>query len=110
MDPLYYRKERSRWDPLRKALRNKRLVVALLVLVPLAITVVFGPRGLVQRVRFTHERAVLKEKIREAEAEGRRLRAEVAALIREDVAIEKVARERWGMARPGETVYMVRRK
>ncbi len=51
----------------------------------------------------------LEVKIREAEAETKRLRAESKALDGDLEAIEKVAREKHGMIRDGETVYKVDR-
>ena len=49
------------------------------------------------------------QKVAEAEAEGKRLRAEIKALDGDRKAIEKVAREKHGMIHEGETVYKVKR-
>jgi cell division protein FtsB len=41
----------------------------------------------------------------EAEAEVARLRARVDSLEHDSATIERIAREKWGMIRPGERVY-----
>jgi cell division protein FtsB len=48
--------------------------------------------------------------IRSAEAENKRLQAESKALDGDKKVIEKVAREKYGMVREGETVYKVKKK
>lgn len=111
MDSLFFRKERRAdfRSMLRKALGRPRVVIALVVGTALLMVVLFGSRGVVQRLRLMGEKTALEEKIHAAEAEGRRLQAELKALEGDGKAIEKVAREKWGMIRKGETVYRVRR-
>ena len=113
MDSLFYRKEQKKLSfktALRKLLRNRRLMVALIVGVPLLLFVVFGNRGILQRYRLQQQKAELEAKIREAQAETKELQAESKALDADRKAIEKVAREKYGMVREGETVYRVNRK
>jgi cell division protein FtsB len=113
MDSDFYRKKKKVIDlqsALRKLLRNRRLVLLLLVGTPILLYVVFGPRGVMKRVRLQHQKAQLEEQIREAEAETRKLQAESKALDGDKNAIEKVAREQHGMIREGETVYRVNKK
>jgi len=113
MDNLFYRRKKKAFDIaglVRKLIRNRRLVVALVIGVPLAVYLVFGNRGILQRVRLQQEKTELETKIREAETETRALQAESKALDGDRKAIEKVARERYGMVREGEKVYKVNRK
>ena len=49
----------------------------------------------------------MERKIREADAETKALQAQSKALDGDKKAIEKVARERYGMVRQGEKVYKV---
>jgi cell division protein FtsB len=107
MDDLFYRKKKRRFDPqqILRLFRNKRLVAALAIGLPLIGFVLFGNRGIVQRVRLERQEAELQQKIREAEAETRRLQTELKALEGDPKAIEKAAREKHGMVRDGETVY-----
>jgi cell division protein FtsL len=107
MDDLFYRKKKRRFDPqhLLRLLRNKRLLAVLAIGLPLIGFILFGNRGIVQRIRLERQQAELQQKIREAEAETRRLQTEQKALEGDPKAIEKAAREKHGMVRDGETVY-----
>ncbi len=81
-----------------------------LVLVGLAVLVgwlaFFDSHSLLRRARYHHELSRLTE-------ENERLRVENAALAERvraglsDATVEEVAREQYGMRRPGETVYRV---
>jgi len=108
MENLFYRKKKSPWDlrePLRRLLRNKRLLLVLAVATPLAGYLLFGSRGIIQRVRLEHQKAEMEERVRDAEADADRLKRESKALDNDRAAIERVAREKHGMLRSGETVY-----
>ncbi len=113
MDSLFYRKDQKKFSlkaAVRKLLRNRRLMLALIVAVPLLLFIVFGNRGILQRYHLQQQKTELEAKIREAEAETKELQAESKALDSDKKAIEKVAREKYGMMRQGETVYRVNRK
>jgi cell division protein FtsB len=60
-----------------------------------------------QRRRLERDRAALIEKIRLAEEEQKILRDQSRALDGDKKAIEKVAREKYGMIRRGEKVYKI---
>jgi cell division protein FtsB len=111
-DGVFYRRLDTRGGlgtALKKLLSNRRVVLALVLGVPLALFVVFGNRGVVQRVRLQAQKAELQRKILDAEAEAKRLQQESRALDGDRKTIEKVAREKYGMVREGETVYRVAR-
>ena len=72
--------------------------------------VLFNNRGIIARIRLEHQRQIVIEKVRTAEDETKRLQAYLKALDGDKATIEKVARERYGMARVGETVYKVRKQ
>jgi cell division protein FtsB len=106
----YYRKARPRsgfrsW--LRKLLKNKRVLLALIVAAPLVGYLLFGNHGIVQRFSLQREKKELEVKIRTAEDETKSLQAKSRALDGDKRAIEKVAREKHNMARDGEHVYKV---
>jgi cell division protein FtsB len=109
MDSGYYRKRKSfDWrSALRKLLRNRKLLFGLSLGIPLAGVVLFGNHGLVRRARLLDEKATLQLRILEQEKEIARLGAESRALDGDRKTIERVAREKYGMARAGETVYRV---
>lgn len=71
--------------------------------------VLFNNRGVIARIRLEHERRVMIEKVNAAQEENQRLQAYLKALDGDRKTIEKVAREKYGMARPGETVYKVKK-
>ena len=113
MDSDFYRKKKGGIDlrsAARKLLRNRRLMLLLVVGAPILLYVVFGPRGVMKRVRLQHEKAQLEEQILTEEAGIKKLQAESKALDGDKAAIEKVAREQYGMVRTGETMYKVNRK
>jgi cell division protein FtsB len=113
MDSLFLRKIRKPIDVkglIHRALKNRRTVLALAAGIPVFLFILFGSRGIVQRVRLSGEKAGLERSIAAEEAKQRRLRAEVKALDGDRAAIERVAREKYGMVREGETLYKVRRE
>ena len=85
--------------------RRRRFVVLGLVLVVGWLTF-FDSHSLLRRVSYYRE-------LRGLEVENARLRAENAELQQRldtglsDATVERVAREQYGMRRPGETVYRV---
>jgi cell division protein FtsB len=113
MDNVFYRKMQKGFGLrglLKRLAGNRRMVIALVVGVPILLFVLFGNRGIVQRFRLQSQKAEIEQKVLEAAAENRRLQAESKALDADKKAIEKVAREKYGMIRDGETVYKVRKK
>jgi len=113
MDNLFYRKHERNinvWQLFKKSLKNKRTVVGVVVGLPLTLFLLFGSHGIVQRVKLVRTRADLESKIQQAEEDTRRLQLESKALDGDKKAIEKVAREKYGMIRDGETVYKASKK
>ena len=110
-DEFYRRRQTSRTllGFLRKVLRNKRLLLVTASGALLIGFALFGNRGVLQRIRLEEQKARMEAKIREAEDENRRLQAQSKALDGDKKAIEKVAREDYGMHRKGETVYRVKK-
>lgn len=113
VNDLFYRKDRSKLDVralAKKVLKNKRLVVGIVVGVPILLFLLFGNHGIIQRLKLQGQKADLEMKIQRAEEDGKRLQADSKALDGDKRAIEKVARENYGMHREGETVYKITRK
>lgn len=113
MDNLFYRKDKNGFDLKEKSLKllkNKRFMFRFVLGSSILFYVLLGSHGIVQRIRLQHQKSEMTAKIDEAEAETRRLQAESKALDGNPRAIEKVAREKHGMIREGETVYRVNRK
>jgi cell division protein FtsB len=97
---------RRRFRPRPLTLRRKSLYAAMVAL-PLLAIFTFGNRGLLKRVELEHQAGVLREGLYRERAVGDSLRAEKERIEHDTMAIERLARERYGMVRPGETIYKV---
>lgn len=95
--------------PLKRLLGNRKLLFGLIVGGAVAGYITFGSHGVIQRVRLQRQSAELERKIHEAEEEAKALQNQSKTLDTDKRAIEKVAREKYGMARPGESVYKVKK-
>jgi len=88
--------------------RRAATIASLLALIAFLVGALFGDRGLLQ-LHMQRERAeALAAEIEDLRAENGRLATEIEALKRDPRAIERVAREQLGLARPGETVFLIR--
>lgn len=79
------------------------LGVACLLLI-MIFTAVFGKKGVMDLRRSRRDLAARTQKIRDLEAERDRLTAEIRRLENDPRAVEKEAREKLGLAAPGEKV------
>jgi cell division protein FtsB len=77
-------------------------VVCLLLI--MVFTAVFGKKGVMDLRRSRRELAAQADRIRALEAERDRLTAEIRRLETDPRAVEKAAREKLGLAAPGEKV------
>ena len=83
-----------------------RLVLGLVLLAGAVYFALFGGEYNVLDVqRIRREYAAEQERSRQLEAEIARLRARVDSLESDSATIERIARERWGLIRPGERLY-----
>jgi cell division protein FtsB len=112
MDGQYYRKAKSKIRIpafLRKLAGNKTLLVTILVAAPALSFIMFSNRGVLKRISLASEKEAMQLKVQEAQAEQVRLQRLSKDLDNDPRAIEKVAREKFGMVREGETVYKVKK-
>jgi cell division protein FtsB len=79
------------------------LGVACLLLI-MVFTAVFGKKGVMDLRRSRRELAAQADRIRALESERDRLTAEIRRLETDPRAVEKAAREKLGLAAPGEKV------
>lgn len=77
------------------------IVCLLLIMI---VTALFGKKGVMDLRRARRTLAAREERIRELEAERDRLQAEIRRLESDPRAVEKAAREKLGLAGPGEKV------
>jgi cell division protein FtsB len=113
MDDQFYRTiQPKRWlrDIAHGAAKNKRRTAVLALLVFLALYLLFDNKGLLKRIRLESKRQELIDQVRADSVEAARLRAQIKALEGDQKTVEKIAREKYGMARPGETVYKTKKE
>jgi cell division protein FtsB len=113
MDDQYYRKSPPRSPAaarLKKILRHKRTVLTALIVVPVISFVTFSNKGILKRSTLEADKSAMQLKVQEANREQARLQELSKSLDKDPKAIEKVAREKYGMVRDGETVYKVKKE
>jgi cell division protein FtsB len=101
------RGNRSRGEIERAALFRRRvfLLVSLLGGGYLLLSLFFSDMGLLKHRTMIQVQRRLEEEQETLTDENERLRQEIKALRSDPAAIERAARERLGMSRPGEIVY-----
>jgi cell division protein FtsB len=66
---------------------------------------VFGERGILHMLKLSGQKAVLAQKISEAETQNEELRGEITALRSDRRYIERIARTELGMVRDDELIF-----
>lgn len=90
-------------------LRRKAAALAsIIALIALVVGSLFGDRGMLQLVAQRERAEALQQQIEELRAENVALAADIIALKSDPRAIERLAREELGLARPGETEFVIR--
>ena len=93
----------------QRGLRRKAaLLASVIAIIALVVGSLFGDRGILQLMAQRQRALELAREIEEIRAENVRLAAEIRALRTDPRAIERIAREQLGLARPGETVFLIR--
>jgi cell division protein FtsB len=94
--------------PPRPAFRKKvfLLGIACLFLV-LIVTSLFGKKGVMDLRRARRKLATLETRVRDLESRKAGLEAEIERLEKDPRAVEKPAREKLGLAGPGEKVVVL---
>jgi cell division protein FtsL len=100
------REEIGRSEP-RARIRAWVLGTAI-ALIALAVGSVFGDRGILNLVNKRRQVDALRAELEGLRSENARLTAEIASLRTSPRAIERLAREQLGLARPDETVFLIR--
>src|SRR5258706_15551764 len=90
-------------------LRKKAATLgSLIALIALVVGSFFGDRGILRMVAQRERAESLKREIEQLRTENARLAVEIVALRSDPRAIERLAREELGLARPGETGFLIR--
>jgi len=112
MDSQFYRNlqpERFLKRIATKASKNKRRTILLVLLFFLVLYLLFDNKGIIKRLKLESEHKEWIEKVNADSTETKRLQEQVKALEGDKKTLEKTAREKYGMAREGETVYQVKK-
>ena len=84
---------------------RRRVFAAMIVIAVLAGMFLFSNKGLVRRMQLSAEKQRLEQHLQELQRQQDSLRTLRDQMQNDSFAIEKVAREQYGLIRPGETVY-----
>lgn len=106
----FYRKIKKQVNPENLAetvKENKRAAAIVVAAFLLFLYVMFNNNGIVARIRLEMDKTEALERIRVAEEEQKKLKDQSKALDGDPKAVEKVAREKYGMVRENEKVYKV---
>jgi len=106
----FYRKIKKQVSPENLAetvKENKRTTAIIVGALILFLYVVFNSNGLLKRVNLEIQKKDALERIRIAGEEQKKLKDQSKALDGDPKAVEKVAREKYGMVRENEKVYKV---
>lgn len=96
-----------RTDRSARTARRKKLLIAAGVLLVLyfLVTRVLGEMGVVKYYRMKAQYTALTEEITRLKLENARLTKDVRALRSDPAYVERIARDKLGLARQGEIVY-----
>lgn len=90
-------------------LRRKAATLAsILALIALVVGSLFGDGGMLHLLEQRERSKALRTEVEKLRQENSRLAAEILALRQDPRAVERLAREELGMARPGELVFLIR--
>lgn len=90
--------------------RKAALLFAVMAFLALVVGSLFGDGGLLRLLEERGRTEALGRQLGELRDENSRLAQQIRALRSDPVAIETLAREELGLARPGETVFLIRRE
>jgi cell division protein FtsB len=83
---------------------NKKSILFLIIAIIL-LFLLFNNKGIIQRVHLEMNRKEINRQIQSEEQRQKKYQEEIYLLKNSDDKIEKIARERYNMKKPGETVY-----
>jgi cell division protein FtsB len=92
-----------------EGLRKKATTLfSIIAVIALVVGSLFGDRGILQLLRQRQRTEELARDIERLREENRVLAEDILSLRRDPASIERLAREQLGLARPGETVFLLR--
>jgi len=95
---------------MKKFISNPANLIFSAILLALLLYFMFSEKGLIKRARLEIEIAKLKKEIQRVENENASLRQKIHELETNPREVEKIAREKYGMAKEGEEVFNIKEK
>ena len=92
-------------DPKRRSLDTIVYAVFALILIALAVDGIFGPHGFIATYRLKLQVQQAQQKTQELNRENQEFAGQVQQLKSDPSAIERVAREKMGLVKPGQLVF-----
>ena len=105
----FYKKRLKRNKPGSLLIFQKQFFKGLVLLIcfSLIIVFVFGDHGLLKLYKIKSERQMVQEKIVDLREEREKLKTEKIKIENDLSYIEKIAREKYKMVKPGEKIFKV---
>ena len=113
MNDQYFRKDQKQhaaFGVLKKLTKDKRLRYLFVVVVPVIAFMTFSDKGILTRLSLESKKEEMLVQVQEARQEQLRLQSLSKSLDSDAAVIEKIAREKYGMVKEGETVYKVKKE
>ena len=107
MNNQFYRNNNN--NPIQRIIKKQNFpkvkTIFLLMLIPVIFFILFNNKGVWKRYSLKVDQKTLQEKIDLSEQTNKFLLKEIEALKTDKNKIEKIAREKYNMKKPGETIY-----
>ena len=105
----FYKKKFNRNKPDVVSIFQKQFFKGLIFLIcfSLIIVFIFGDHGLIKLYKIKNERQIIQKKIASLREEREKLKAEKIKIENDLSYIEKIAREKYKMVKPGEKIFKV---
>jgi len=105
----YEHMSESEGPKVETGLRRKALMLtSVLALIALVVSSLFGDRGFLELLQQRRKTRALQHEIEDLGIRNSHLASEIRSLREDARSVEKLAREQLGLARPGETVFLIR--
>lgn len=93
-----------------RTLKRKALNLALfLILASSILNALFGDRGFIEMLKARQQLQTLEQEIVATKVQNQHLLEEIHALKTSPLAIERLAREKLGLVKPGEVILLIER-
>lgn len=94
----------------KQTITRKRFWIGLMIGIVVMVFVFFSRYGVMTHISLRSESAELEHKVIVLRKHNDSLRKVITTLQRDTAEIERIAREHYGLIKPGETVYILEKK